>query len=98
LRIDGLRELDGADAAGPCFLVKFAQGKQFCEISKDTNFKPSEPDAFALTAQSNPVEAIVPIAASDQGESMRTRSGGAGDGAAAMFKQRILRVGSSRNR
>src|SRR5207302_1346761 len=79
------------------FVMEFAQGEQFCEISKDTNFKPGEPDALALTAQSNPVEAVVPIASSDQRESMRTRSGRARDGAAAMFEQRTFRGGSDGN-
>jgi hypothetical protein len=97
LRIDRFCELDGADTAGPRFLRKFAQRKQFCEISKDTNFKPSEPDALALTAKSNPVEAVVPIATSNEGQPMRTGGGGARDGASAMFKQRTLRLRSSRN-
>src|SRR6188474_518075 len=56
LVVDSLCELDGASAAGLRFLVEFAQGEQFCEISKGTNFKPSEPDALALTTKSNPVE------------------------------------------
>src|SRR5207248_3995251 len=96
--VDGLCELDGAGAVGLRFLMKFAQGEQFCEISKYTNFKPGEPDAFAFAAQSNAVEAVVPIASSDQRESIRTRSGGARDGAAAMFEQRTFRSESNRNR
>src|SRR5437660_6145587 len=98
LSVDGLCELGGAGATALRFVMEFAQGEQFCEISKDTNFKPGEPDALALTAQSNPVEAVVPIASSDQRESMRTGGGRARDGAAAMLKQRTLRGGGGRNR
>jgi hypothetical protein len=55
-----------------CVPREFAQGEQFCETLEGANFKPSEPDALALTTKSNPVEAVVPIATSDQRQSMRT--------------------------
>src|SRR5207249_9926277 len=92
-----LCELDGAGAIGLRFLMKFAQAEQFCEVFKYANLKPGEPGAFALTAESNSVEAVVPIASSDKRESMRTGGGGARDGAAAMFEQRTFRSGSNRN-
>src|SRR5262249_20749311 len=61
------------------------------------NLKPREPDALAFAAESDAVEPVVPIAASDQRQPMRSGGGGARDGAPAMFEQRTLRLGNDRN-
>ena len=86
LSINSLCKLGSASTAGFCFLLKFAQAEQFGELIEHTNLKPGEPDALAFTAESDPVEAVVPIAPSDQRQSMRTSGGGAGDGASAMLE------------
>src|SRR5206468_8533509 len=83
--------------AGFCFLTELAQGEQFDEIIEHTNLKPSEPDALAFAAESDAVEAVIPIASFDQRQSMRTGAGGPRDGPPAMFEQRALRVGNDRN-
>src|SRR6266480_1728005 len=97
LRVDRLCELGGAVAAGLRFLAQLAQGEQLSEISKHTNLKPSEPDALSFAAQSDAIEAVIPIASSDQRQSVRTSGGGAREGTPAMFEQRTLRDGGDRN-
>ena len=82
----------GAAAAGLGFLAQFAQGEQLSEIVQHTNLKPGEPDALALAAQSDAVETVVPIATSDQRQSVRADGGRARDGPPAMFEQRTFRV------
>ena len=76
---------------------QLAQGEQLSEIFQRTYFKPGEPNTLAFAAQSNAVETIVPIASSDQGQSMAADAGGSRDGAPAMFEQRTFRVGNDRN-
>src|SRR5207245_6282304 len=66
LSIDSLCELGGAGTAGFCFVMEFAQVEQFGEIIEHTNLKPGEPGALAFAAESGAVEAVVPIAPSDQ--------------------------------
>src|SRR5207253_5082347 len=97
LGIDRLCELNGAVAAGLRFVAQLAQSEQLSEVFQHTNLKPGEPDTFAFAAQSNAVEPVVPIAASDQRQFMRTSSGGARDGPPAMFEQRARGGGSDRN-
>src|SRR5204862_4283519 len=97
LGVNGLRELGGAGAAGFRFLMMLAQYEQFGEIAEDTDLKPGEPDALAFTAQSDAVEAVVPIASPDQRQSMRTSRGSASDGASAMFAQRTCHGGDDRH-
>ena len=74
-----------------------AETEQLREIFEHANLKPGEPDALSPAPQSDAVEAVVPIAASDQRQSMRTSGRGASKGASAMFEQRTFRVGSDRN-
>src|SRR5260370_28619351 len=66
LSIDSLCEPGGAGTAGFCFIMEFAQGEQFSEIVEHTNLKPGEPNALAFATESDAVEAVVPIAPSDQ--------------------------------
>ena len=80
------------------FLAQLAQGEQLREIIEHTNLKPGEPDALAFAAKSHAVEAVVPIATSDQRQSVRTGGGGASEGAPAMFQQRALCMRDGRNR
>ena len=69
-----------------------AQSEQLGEIFEHTNLEPREPDALAFPADSDSIEAVVPIAASDERQSMRTGGRGARDGSPAMFEQCTLRV------
>src|SRR5439155_26699754 len=77
--------------------MEFTHGEQFGEIIEHTNLKPSEPDALAFAAESDAVEAVIPIASFDQRQSMRTGAVGPRDGPPAMFEHRALRVGNDRN-
>src|SRR5439155_25865443 len=97
MRVDRLCQLGGAVAACLRFFSQLSRGKQLSEILKHTNLKPSEPDALAFATQSDAIEAVIPIASSDQRQSVRTSGGGAREGAPAMFEHRTLRDGSDRN-
>src|SRR5207247_9937005 len=52
---------------------------------------------LASVAESESVEACIPIASFDQLQSIRTVAVGPRDGPPAMFEQRALRVGNDRN-
>ncbi len=77
--------------------MEFAEGEQFGEIIEHANLKPGEPDALAFAGESDAVETVVPIAPSDQRQSVGARSVGTRDGAPTMFEQRTFRVGINRN-
>src|SRR6266576_5028450 len=51
-----------------------AQTRDFGEFSEDVTKEESEPDAFALAVPPDEIHAVVPIAGSDQRQSMRAES------------------------
>src|ERR1039457_1245364 len=50
--------------------------------------KPTQPNAFALSARADPVQSIVPVSPADQRETMASERKAAIETASAMFEQR----------
>src|SRR5262249_5140043 len=79
------------------YLTEFTQGEQFGEIIEHTNLKPGEPYALTFAAKSDAVEPVVPVAPSDQRQSMRTGGGRMLNRTPTMFEQSFLCVRNDPN-
>ena len=54
--------------------------------------KPTEPNTLALTARPDPIQSVVPVSGSDQGQAVAADGKTAVEGAGAVFEQRALLV------
>src|SRR5262249_58278255 len=79
------------------YLTEFTQGEQFGEIIEPTNLNPGEPYALTIAAKSDAVEPVVPVAPSDQRQSMRTGGGRMLNRTPTMFEQSSLCVRNDRH-